>query len=250
MAIMLALADPVSAAGVTATQLHAQGAWREAIAIGAAQEDVPGLIAAAKAALFLAAFELEDEDEAVALLSDAVTYAQAALERAPDNDDAALQRAIAEGYFARIKTSPRRARKSRKLGERIIERDADNAFALGFLGGWHGESIASYGVAIAKVTVGASKSAFQEYFDAALEAAPNNPLIVAYYARLLLDINDNGMRAKAETLLENIQESEPSDAFEAFMKSRATELMAALQTGDEKTLKRLVKEQRALRNLK
>ncbi|MEM7569688.1 MAG: hypothetical protein AAF337_07830 [Pseudomonadota bacterium] len=234
----------------SAAQLQAEGAWEEAIKQGHLEGDRDGLVAAAKAELFLAAYQLTDKDAAVDLLQDAISDAQTAVSLDESHDDANLQLAIAEGYLARIKTSPKRAKASRKRGEAILERTPNHPYGLGFLGGWHGEAIGAYGVVIAKVGIGANKDDFVRYFDEALAAAPNNALITAYYARLLLDINDEGMREKAERILANIEQAEPVDAFEAFMKDRAIALKTALEAGDRKQLKRLVKEQRALRNLK
>ncbi|MEM7570966.1 MAG: hypothetical protein AAF337_14330 [Pseudomonadota bacterium] len=243
-----AVAQPATAK--TAAQLQAEGAWQEAIVQGRLDGDSAGLIAAAKASLFLAAYQLTDKDAALDVLRGAIGDAQSAVALEPDNNDANLQLAIGEGYLARIKTSPKRGKAARARAAAILERSPGDAYALGFLGGWHGEAIGSYGAIIAKVGIGAEKSAFTRYFDAALEAAPNNALITAYYARLLLDINDKGMRERAVEILIDIESAEPADAFEAFMKERALALKAALQTGDKKQLKRLVKAQRALRNLK
>ncbi|MEO0410941.1 MAG: hypothetical protein AAF221_03750, partial [Pseudomonadota bacterium] len=108
--LLLVAALTASAHAKTATQLQAEGAWQEAITQGRLEGDRDGLIAAAKAGLFLAAYQLTDKDEALTLLEEAISDAETAVSFDDTNNDANLQLAIAEGYLARIKTSPKRAK--------------------------------------------------------------------------------------------------------------------------------------------
>ncbi|MEM6681330.1 MAG: hypothetical protein AAF607_03720 [Pseudomonadota bacterium] len=242
-------ADTVISA-VSATQLQVAGRYQEAISAGLAEDSFDGFIAAAKSGLFLAAYEEKNKKRARELLRDATEAAKAAVALRPDDVDANLQLSIAEGYYARIKTSIGRAKKARARAEQLVEAAPDNGYVLGLLGGWHGEAIAAYGKLIADVTVGADVAEFEKYFDAAIAASPNNALITAYYTRLLLDINDPGMREKAQQLLVDIEQAQPHDAFEGFMKDRALALKQALALNETKTLKRLIKSQRAFRDQK
>jgi len=235
---------------ISATELHRTGQYEQAILTGRAEGTFDGLVAAAKSGLFLAAYAEKSKKRARKLLAEATQDAKAAVAMKPDDVDANLQLSIAEGYYARIKTSPKRAKKSRERAERLVAIDPDNGYVLGLLGGWHGEAIAAYGKLIADITVGADVDKFERYFDAALTAAPNNALITAYYVRLLLDIDDPGMREKARLLLRDIEAAQPEDAFEIFMKDRAMALKAALDAGETKTLKRLIKAQRPFRDQK
>lgn len=239
-----------SAPAPSATALQSRGEYTQAIDKGRAEGTVAGYVAAAKSALFLAAYEETEKKTARRLLAEATADAQTAVTLEPEHIDANLQLAIAEGYAARIKMSPGRAKKARKRAEWLVTAAPENGYVLGLLGGWHGEAVAAFGTLIADVTVGASTAEFERHFDAAVAAAPNNPLIIAYYARLLLAINDPGMGDKAARLLADIEKAEPKDAFEAFMKQRAIDLKTALDTGDRKTLKKLIKAQRPFRGQK
>jgi tetratricopeptide (TPR) repeat protein len=235
---------------MSAKALQTSGAYEKAIEKGRAEATVEGYVAAAKSGLFLAAYQEKDKKAARRLLAAATKDAQTAVSLAPEHIDANLQLAIAEGYAARIKVSPGRAKKARERAEWLVEAAPGNGYVLGLLGGWHGEAVAAFGKLIADVTVGASTADFETYFDAAVDAAPNNALITAYYARLLLAINDPGMSDKAAKLLGSIETAAPQDAFEIFMKERALDLKAALNTGDRKTLKKLIKAQRPFRGQK
>lgn len=243
-------ADQTALQASTAAQLHQRGAYEAAIEQGRREATAQGYTAAAKSGLFLAAYRDDSKDQALERLAQATIDAQAATRLAPDSVDAGLQLSIAIGYAARIKTSVGLAKDARSLAEQLLEQSPKNAYVLGLLGGWHGEAIAAYGKLIAKVAVGARTEDFETYFDQAIDTAPNNPLIVAYYTRLLLDINDEGMRDKARQLLSDVSVSAPANAFEAYMKERALELRAALEAGDKKQLKALIKAQRAFRNSK
>lgn len=234
----------------SAAALQAAGRYEAAIAKGRREATLSGYVAAAKAGLFLAAYQEKDKKAARVLLAQATRDAQAATALAPEDIDANLQLTIAEGYAARIKMSPKRAKAARKRAEWLVEAAPNNGYVLGLLGGWHGEAVAAFGTLIADVAVGAHTPDFERYFDAAIEASPNNALITAYYARLLLDINDPGMRGKAVSLLSRIEEAAPKDAFEAYMLQRALALKDALAEGDKKALKRLVKSQRPFRDQK
>lgn len=235
---------------MSAKALQTSGAYAAAIEKGRAEATVEGYVAAAKSGLYLAAYQEKDKKKARRLLAEATKDAQMAVSLQPEHIDANLQLTIAEGYAARIKMSPGRAKKARERAEWLVQAAPDNGYVLGLLGGWHGEAVAAFGKLIADVTVGASTAEFQTHFDAAVDAAPNNALITAYYARLLLAINDPGMSEKAAKLLANIETAAPKDAFEVFMKQRALDLKAALKTGDRKTLKKLIKAQRPFRGQK
>ncbi|MEM7570799.1 MAG: hypothetical protein AAF337_13490, partial [Pseudomonadota bacterium] len=102
--LLLTAALSVSAQAKTATQLQAEGAWQEAIVQGRLEGDRDGLIAAAKAGLFLAAYQLTDKDKALTLLEEAISDAETAVSFDETHIDANLQLAIGEGYLARIKT--------------------------------------------------------------------------------------------------------------------------------------------------
>lgn len=235
---------------MSARALQTSGAYEAAIEKGRAEATVEGYVAAAKSGLYLAAYQEKDKKTARRLLAEATADAQAAVGLEPEHIDANLQLAIAEGYAARIKMSPGRAKKARERAQWLVQAAPDNGYVLGLLGGWHGEAVAAFGKLIADVTVGASTAQFQTHFDAAVAAAPNNALITAYYARLLLAINDPGMAEKAAQLLSTIETAQPKDAFEVFMKQRAIDLKTALETGERKTLKTLIKAQRPFRGQK
>lgn len=234
----------------SAQQLQASGDYKAAIPAGRAEATVEGLVAAAKAGLYLAAYEEKNKKTARKLLAAATLDAEAAVALDKNHIDANLQLTIAQGYAARIKTSPKRAKQARERAEWLVQQAPSNGYVLGLLGGWHGEAVAAYGAFIAGVAVGADKALFEEYFDKAVDAAPNNPLITAYYVRLLLDIDGDGMREKAERLLLEIETAQTADAFEAIMKERALALKTALASGEAKELKRLIKAQRPFRGQK
>lgn len=251
---LIAAAPPLTWAQETpatsAAQLQMSGDYKAAIPAGRAEATLEGFVAAAKAGLYLAAYAETDKKAARALLAAATSDAEAAIALDANDIDANLQLTIAQGYAARIKTSPKRAKQARARAERLVQQAPNNGYVLGLLGGWHGEAVAAYGAFIADIAVGADTALFETYFDRAVDAAPNNPLIIAYYARLLLDIDGKGMRSKAEQLLQDIETAQAADAFEGTMKQKALALKSALAQGDERALKRLIKAQRPFRGQK
>lgn len=225
-----------------AEKAFAQGDYEQAVALGRALGNADGYALAARANLVIAAYLEKDRDKALTILQAAVDDAEHALHNNPQHIEGQLQKAIALGYQARINRSTSLARDVHELIDKVLTQDPQNDYALATLGGWHGESVATVGGFLARLSTGARKSEFVDAFEAALKADPHNPATRSYYARLLLDIGGSKFRDRAAEVLAEAINIPPRNAFEVMMLTQAITLNEALKTGDKKALKERVKD--------
>ncbi len=238
VALLLATATPAFADA--AASFH-DGRWAEAMREGRAEGTPASLILAGRATLTVAGYQLTDKAQAKAAIDAAQRDFEAALAKAPNNSEAAIQRAIALGYRAKLDRSPGEAKATRKAMEAVLARDPTNALANAALGGWHGGAIATLGGFLAGSVLGASRSASERYFATALAREPKNIIHPVTYAFTLLDLDaDNG--PKAATLLRGAVALPVRDAYDTQNRKGAAAVLALLDKGDADGARTLAKK--------
>ena len=238
LAVLLATAAPALA---DAAASFRDGRWAEAATQGRAEGSAASLILAGRATLTIAGFQTTDKAAARAAIASAQRDFEAALAKAPGNGEAAIQRAIALGYRAKLDRSPGEAKETRKAMEAVLAKDPGNALANAALGGWHGGAIATLGGFLAGSLLGASRSASERYFAAAIAREPQNIIHPVTYAFTLLDLDaDNG--PKAARLLRGAVALPVHDAYDMQNRKGAAAVLALLDKGDADGARTLAKK--------
>ena len=234
LGLLLALSGfAASAQGLDeARELYRQGSFIEAAEAARALATPPALALAARALLVEAAY-VAPPDEARALLVRANGLAEAALARNPDTIEALLQKAVAQGYLARLEGPVAahfagRASAARRLIDHALALAPDNPWAHALLGGWHGEIICRAGRFFGKTFYGASQKEMRRQFALARRLLPGNPVLSFEYAKALICRRAAKNRAEARAALAVALAARPQNAFQALVITRARRLDAAL----------------------
>ena len=234
--LLLGLAAPAFA---DAAASFRDGKWAESIKEGRAEATGTSLTIAGRAQL-VAASAFTDKAAAKAAIDAAQRDFEAALVKAPNSGEAAIQRAIALGYRAKLDRSPGEAKATRQAMEAVLAKDPNNALANAALGGWHGGAIATLGGFLAGSVLGASRSASERYFATAMAREPRNIIHPVTYAFTLLDLDpDNG--PKAATLLRGAVALPVRDAYDTQNRKGAAAVLALLDKGDARGARTLAK---------
>ena len=174
------------------------------------------------------------------LVRKAESAARRSLALDPDNVEALVQLATSIGLLA-VDSGPLDAhfsglgKKVRDNLERALEVDPNDPWALSILGGWHMEVVRKGGRVSARLFYGASRKKGLEYFDRALEIAPDSIPILQRFAALLVATKNKDLRLRAEGMLTRALALEPADAFERAMLQRCLEIQEPLLAGDVET---------------
>lgn len=229
VAPLLALAAP--AAAEPWAEAFTAGRFAEAASAGRAAGSVAALITAGRATSTLAAWRTPDRTRARELLLAAEADFARALALDPGNPEALLQQAIAIGYRAKLENSPGLARQARRQFEAVLERRPADPLALGALGGWHGEAVATLGRLIAGTALGAREREALAFFDRALATTGGDPAVPVFAASTLLALSaEHAPLARA--LLDRALKAEAGDGFERLMQEHARAILAPLAAGD------------------
>ena len=231
VALLLSMsAQPASA---TALDQFRDGHFAEAAAAGRSEATAASLILAGRSTLTIAGFETSDKAKAAALIDAAARDFDAALAKAPTNNEALLQKAMAIGYRAKLSKSPGLARETRQLMEAAVTREPNNGLAWASVAGWHAWAISTLGKFVAGTVLGANLGTAIKDFDTALTKDPRNPVHRVFYALTLLDLDsDNAPRAAA--LLREADKLPARDGYEAILKRGSAQVLPLLERGDVK----------------
>ena len=226
--VLLLSASTASAASIDQFR---SGHFAEAASQGRAEATAASLILAGRSSLTIACFETTDPSRALSLVDAAARDFDAALAKAPGNDEALLQKATAIGYRAKLTKSGGQAKEARRLFEAAVAREPNNALAWASIAGWHAASVATLGKFIAGTVLGAKLDVAFKDFNIALAKDSRNPLNRVFYAFTLLDLDtDNAPRAAA--LLREASGMSPRDGIEALTKRGIAEVLPLLDHGD------------------
>jgi hypothetical protein len=164
---------------------------------------------------------LVDRDRGVALarIDKAAAVAGQALSRSPNDQEAAIMQAMANGYRAKLLGNRGQAIAARKQYEALVTRYPRNAEAQAALGAWHVGVIAKLGRFVGRAVAGAQKATG----------------FVAGLLRLELDPND----ARGRALVETASKAPTPTAIDGFMKRAAMAVLVPLRAGDANATKTL-----------
>jgi hypothetical protein len=231
IALALLLAALPASAQTSAAYHFGAGEFAEAAAAGRAEGSAAALVLAGRATAIQAAFQTRDKARAAALLAAAVADFNAALAKDPGSADALVQRGIAIGYQAKLDRSPGLAKSARRDFEAALAKRPGDTVALGAMGGWHGEAVATLGKFIAGTVLGAKEAESRRFYDKALAAPGADPAIPVFYATTLLGLSAKEA-PRAKTLLQRALKARPADGFDRLMQAHARAILAPLEKGD------------------
>lgn len=222
-----------TSAFASAATLFRDGRFAEAAGAGRSEGTAPSLVLAGRATLIIASFDTTDRDRAKTLVDQADHDFDAALQIAPNDLDAQLQKATAVGYRAKLSKSPGLGKETRARMEAVLARDPSNGLAWASLGGWHAGAVATIGKFIAGTVLGANTKVAVTDFETALVRDPKNPVHPAFYGLTLLDLSaDNAPRALQ--VLQMAARDPARDAYEGLLKKAVAQVIPLLTAGDVK----------------
>lgn len=237
----LALATPAFA---DAAASFRDGKWPAAITQGRAEATPAALVLAGRSQLTIAAYETRDKAQALAQVQRAEADFDAALAKNPGDVVAAMQKAVAIGYRAKLTRSPGLGKDARARFEAVRDAHPDYAIAWSAVGGWHAGAIATLGNFMASTMLGAKSGEIERNFSQALKLDPNSPSLRTIYAMMLLDL-DRGNATKAAGLLNGIGTLPARDGFDALLRAQGVQLATALKAGDTKAAQVLARRLQA-----
>lgn len=229
---LLALSTAAPAFASAATLFH-DGHFTEAATVGRTENTSASLLLAGRATLIVASFDTVDRDRAKVLVDTANSDLDASLVLAPNNLEAALEKATALGYKGKLAKSPGLAKETRARMEAVLARDPSYGLAWSSLGGWHAAAVSTLGRFLAGTLLGASSKIAIADFETALTKDPRNPINPAFYGLTLLDLGtDNAPRALQ--LLQSVARIPARDAYEGLLKQATARVAPLIASGDVK----------------
>jgi hypothetical protein len=222
-----AAAEPPGAA----VRLYAQGQFLAAADRAAAQDSSSSSLAFAARALMAACITDPDASNLDTWLSRAETAARSALALDENSVEARLQWALVLGVRGRRAgvteaVSRGYAPRGRRLIERAIALEPDNAWAHALMGGWHLEVLRRGGRTGARL-YGARLATGLAEFERARDLAPDDSMIIVQYAIALIELDPQTYGDRARALLAEAEGARPRDAFEAHTLSAAQRVAVA-----------------------
>ncbi len=214
---------------------YSEGRFVEAAEIGEALGTSEGFALAAES-LAVHGYYLAAEDEQPELFARAISAADEAIRLDPENPEAYFQSAHAIGREARtvgVMEALNRgyARRTREAAEEAQRLDPEMAEATLTMASWHAEIVNKMGGLVARVTYRATRQNALDYYEKALELAPDEIAVYLEYANGLLLLGRNRNREQARELLLRGIEIPPRDAHDRILHELAVQRLAAL--GDD-----------------
>ncbi len=205
-----------------------QGDYDQAITLGTEMETAEGLILAAESLSAKVMLGYVDSPKNGA--KKARKWAQAAIEQDPQSQEARVQYALAYGFETRASSPFRAWRKNlpeKTLSAieyvRTIYPDDPRGDAL--LGAWHLGIVRKAGDKNAQKWFDASEAAGMAHYDLALKAAPDDIVIAANYALVLLSIDQDRHMERAADMIRHIKLQTPKNAMETEVQTRMNTLL-------------------------
>lgn len=211
---------------------YAEGRFVEAGELGEALATSEGYALAANS-LAIHGYYIAAEDDQPEYFARAITAADEAIRLDPDNPEGYFQSAHAIGREAQtvgVMEALNRgyARRTREAAEEALRLDPEMAEAHLTLGSWHAEIVNKMGGLVARVTYRATRRNALDYYEKALELAPDEIAVYMEYANGLMLLGRNRNREQARELLLRGIEIPPGDAYDRILHELAVEQLAAL----------------------
>ena len=229
----LLLVNPAGAQSIEeARTAYAEGRFAEAAALGEALGTSDGYALAAKSLAIHGYYNVAEEEQPE-VFARAIRAAEEAIRLDPDNPVAHFESAHAIGREAQtvsVMEALNRgyARRTREAAQEALRLDPQMAEAYLTLASWHAEIVNKMGRLVAGMTYRASRRDALEYYEKALELAPEEKTVYLEYSNGLLLLGRNRNREQARELLSRGLEIPPRDAYERIIHDLTAEKLAAL----------------------
>ena len=227
------VASTAGAQGIEeARTAYAEGRFVEAAALGEALGTSDGYALAAES-LAIHGYYIAAEDEQPELFAHAIRAADQAIRLDPESPEAHFQSAHAIGREAQtvsVMEALNRgyARRTRQAAEEALRLNPEMAEAHLTLASWHAEIVNKMGRFVAGMTYRATRRDALEYYEKALDLAPDEKTVYLEYANGLLLFNRNRNREQARELLLRGLEVPPGDAYDRILHDLIVQRLAAL----------------------
>ncbi len=210
---------------------------RALVILGAIGWAVPTLAETPRELLTQAGFVDRDRTVALARIDRAAQGATAILARAPDDQEAALMQAMANGYRAKLTGSRGQAIAARRQYEALVARYPRSAEAQAALGAWHIGVIVKLGRFMGRAVAGAQKPVGLSALDRAVAMGGNRAMFAGLAGLLRLEIDPNDPRGR--TLVEIASKASAPTPVDMFVRRAATAVLVPLRAGDDAAVKAL-----------
>ncbi|RXD06950.1 hypothetical protein EQZ23_02305 [Sphingomonas sp. UV9] len=184
-----------------------------------------------------AGFVDRDRGVALARIDKAAAGAGQALSRSPNDQEAAIMQAMANGYRAKLLGNRGQAIAARKQYEALVARFPRNAEAQAALGAWHVGVIAKLGRFVGRAVAGAQKSTGFEALDRSVALGGNRAMFAGLAGLLRLELDPKDARGRA--LLETASRAPTPTAIDGFVRRAAIAVLVPLRAGDTEATKTL-----------
>ena len=231
VSLLVALAPAHAADNPAAMAMFEKGDYLAAAKAASAAGDATNLALAARATLADATLR---DAPCLECLQNAEALARRAIGADSNNMEGHIHLAVALGYQARI-IGPIRARfarfpeQAKEEIETALRLAPDSHWALSAAGGFNIEVVRSGGRLLGGLLYGASFEDGVSYFQRAIAADPENPLIKLQYALALTSYVFDARRAEIASVLDSSVRAKPGNVYEQAMRDRAGRLLALLK---------------------
>ncbi|MGU3391080.1 hypothetical protein [Sphingomonas sp. M1A8_2b] len=205
------------------------------IAVCALVSTMPAHAETPRELLTQAGFVDRDRGVALARIDKAAAVAGQALNRSPNDQEAAIMQAMANGYRAKLLGNRTQAIAARKQYEALVTRYPRNAEAQAALGAWHVGVIAKLGRFVGRAVAGAQKATGFEALDKSVALGGNRAMFAGLAGLLRLELDPNDARGRA--LVETASKAPTPTAIDGFMRRAATAVLVPLHAGDANATK-------------
>jgi len=180
-----------------------------------------------------------DRDRGVALtrVNRAAAVAGATLVHAPDDQEAALMQAMANGYRAKLTGNRTEAIVARKQYETLVTKFPHNPEAQAALGAWHVGVIAKLGRFVGRAVAGAQKGLGFAALDRAVALGGNRAMFAGLAGLLRLELDPNDARGRV--LVETASKAPTPTAIDGYVRKAAVAVLVPLRAGDANATKAL-----------
>ena len=198
---------------------------------------VPARAETPRELLTQAGFVDRDRNVALARIDRAAAVAGQALSRSPNDQEAAIIQAMANGYRAKLLGNRGEAIAARRQYEALVTRFPHNAEAQAALGAWHVGVIAKLGRFVGRAVAGAQKATGFEALDRSVALGGNRAMFAGLAGLLRLELDPNDARGRV--LVETASKAPTPTAIDGFVRKAAAAVLVPLRAGDANATKAL-----------
>jgi len=207
------------------------------IAACAVVSAIPARAETPRELLTQAGFVDRDRSVALARIDKAAAAAGQALSRSPNDAEAAIMQAMANGYRAKLLGNRSQAIAARRQYEALVTRYPHNAEAQAALGAWHIGVIAKLGRFVGRAVAGAQKATGFDALERSVALGGNRAMFAGLAGLLRLELDPNDVRGRA--LVETASRAPTPTAIDGYVRKAAMAVLVPLRAGDANATKAL-----------